>query len=228
MSPWEWRVEVAQRQAGELGLDVLAHAVDGPLCDAGHHVALRPVQHGPGHVDERRQAKSLPRCPKSTPTPGVSDMPRTMSASWPCPLDRKRAIACCFGHPGREALADDAVEEHVGRAPEYLRPEHGEGDARGCHRDHEHERAFSGESPRKAPHGVAEVLRLSAGMDIPMRPPKPPPPRPGPAGAGVLTQPPRPVARRRSLGTRDRTMRSSSCGPIPTMRPSSRTMILSA
>ena len=52
-------VEVPQREPGELGLDLAAQAVHGPLRDAGHEVLLQPAEDRGEKIDDRREEQDL-------------------------------------------------------------------------------------------------------------------------------------------------------------------------
>ena len=99
-------VEVAQRQAAELLVDVPAQPVDGALGDARHHVGLQPGEERAEDVEARQRAAALRRAaPKSMPAPGVRFMAESMSASWSWPCARSAGDGLLLGHAGRASAA---------------------------------------------------------------------------------------------------------------------------
>ncbi len=135
-----------------------------------------------------------------------------------------------LGHACRQALSYHSVEKDVRRVAEDLRTENGERHARGCHQHHEDDAdPLRPQSSPETPDSVTEVLRSlnRHGHPVPARSEAPSRCRalPRRRGAHAACSPSCDVTISRYSGQLDK---SSSWGPIPTMRPSSRTMIRSA
>ena len=85
---------------------------------------------------------------KSTPAPGVRVMLASMSA---CSVAASRAQGVdglLLGHPGRDLLADDPVEQDVRGIAQDLRADHGAGDAQDRERDDDQDPAGLGPQGR--------------------------------------------------------------------------------
>ena len=115
-------VEVAQRQAASFSSTSPAQPVDGPLGDAGHDVRLAP---GEDRAEEVETAATNSRVcgerVKSMPWPG--DDGSCSRACRPAGLAGRsqRVDRLLLRQPGRDLLADDAVEDDVGRVAQDLR-----------------------------------------------------------------------------------------------------------
>ena len=123
-------VEVPQREPRELGLDLAAQAVHGPLCDAGHEVLLQPAEDRGEKVDDRgeqqdlRELGEIHTCARHDVGPGQHVGELTLAAR-PQQLD-----GLILRHPCRQVLADDTFEDDVRRVADELRADHAEDDAR--------------------------------------------------------------------------------------------------
>ena len=158
------RVEIAQRQAGELLVDIAAQAVHRPLGDTGHDPGLSPREDRAEDVHAREQPEDPREGSEVNALTGRHGHAREhvgelrLSAG-PQPGDR-----LLLGHPGRDLLADDAIEDDVGRVAEDLRAEDREEDADHGETDHENdERRLGAQPAEQASERRSEVLRLLAG-----------------------------------------------------------------
>ncbi len=144
-------VVVAQRQTGELQVDVPAHPVDGPLRDAGHDVRLPPGEDGARDVDRGDEQQHVAeRLEVHAVRHGQArEQVRLLRlAGGPQRIDR-----LLLREAFRDLLADDAIEDDVGRRAEDLRA----GDGTGHAQDRQAGRPGRSAEPR------AEGCRRAAG-----------------------------------------------------------------
>ena len=183
VSPRGCAVEVAEREARQLRVDVAAHPVDGPLDDAGHDVRLAPGEQRAQDVDRRDEQEHVAERLKSMPSwPGVTVMAGEHVRLLGLAGGAQRIDRLLLGEAGRDLLADDAVEDDVRRVAEDLRTDDGAGHAQ----DGEQRRRGRSVVPR------AGAARRDAGT-MPLKffgfsggspgPPNGPPP-PNPRGGG--------------------------------------------
>ena len=122
-------VEVLERQPGELEVDVPAQSVDGPLRDTGHDVALTPAEDGAQQVDDRHHEQHLAEGGEIDARPRRHGHAREhvgelVLARRPEPVD-----GLLLGDAGGNLLADDSLEDDVGRVAQDLGPGDAERDA---------------------------------------------------------------------------------------------------
>ena len=142
-------VEVLERQAGQLEVHLLAQAVDHPLHDAGHDVALQPLDHGGHQVDEGGQGQDAPQRREVHSLPGREGHAREHGGELRLSLGAQQGDGLLLGHPAGSLLADDPLEDEVGGAGEDLGPDDGEGDAdRGQHHGQADDEAVPGAAGR--------------------------------------------------------------------------------
>ncbi len=132
---------------------------------------------------------SVPRWPKSTPDPGVIDIPLIMSASCPSPLERKRAMTCCLDIPAGRRFPMTPLNRTSVALPRIFGPNTVNATLPEVIAITKAMRILSGLRRRPRRRTVLpKSLGRSTGMDIPGRP-GPPKPRPIPGrcrAAGVL------------------------------------------
>ena len=220
-------VEVLQRQPGELGLDLAAQAVHGPLRDAGHEVLLQPPQDRREKVDGRGKEQDLRELCEIDAGSGHDIRPRQHVGELTLAARPQRLDGLFLRDARGQRLADDPVEDHVRRVADELRADHAENDARRReHRDDRDRHPFRTQARDKPPECAAEVLRLldghahahEAAATWPRARPVSRPPHHHHAAASPSWD---------STISRYSTQpaMSSSCVPMPTTRPSSRTTI---
>ena len=152
-------VVVAQRQTRELQVDVPAHPVDGPLRDAGHDVRLAPGEDRARDVDRGDEQQHVAeRLEVDAVRHGqAGEQVRLLRlAGGPQRIDRlllRQAV--------RDLLADDAIEDDVGRRAEDLRAGDGTGHAQDRKQDDQDDPWSLGpKGAGEPPERALEVLRL--------------------------------------------------------------------
>ena len=156
------RVEVAQGQARQLGVDIAAHPVDRPLGDAGHDVGLAPGEQRADDVDGRDEQEGVPERGEVDARAGRRDgQAREQVGLLGLTGGAQRIHGLLLGHARGDLLADDTVEDDVGRVAQDLRADDGAGDAQDGERDDEDDPGGLGtQRPGQPPERALEVLGL--------------------------------------------------------------------
>ena len=157
-------VEILQRQPAKLGLHVAPHAVDGALRDPGHDVALRPGEERRGDVDRHGQQQQAGQL-------RVVDALARGDVHAGKQLGELVLAACMqsrddlgLGESGGQRLADETVEDDVGRIADDLRPDDRERDARRAEQGHEDDQRQLGPKPaQQLSQRLAQVPSLTRG-----------------------------------------------------------------
>ena len=136
------RVEVPQRQPGQLGLHVRAHPEHQPLHDRGGDPALEQRGHRRGGVQGQHDDQQTAQCVEVDALPGVQRQR----------LDQPGLVALAFvlqpgdhlglGRPGRDLLGNHPAEDQVRGLAQQPRPGHGQRDV-----DHGQQQRAGGEQP---------------------------------------------------------------------------------
>ena len=134
VSPRGMPVEVPQRQAGELEVDLLAQLVDRPLGDAGDDVGRRPTEQGAHDVDRRHEQQHAGQGREVDPLAGDHGHPGQHVGQWPWPPPRP-ASACCWVSPAGICLPMTPSNTMSWRS-QQLWPDDARGDAEGRQDDH--------------------------------------------------------------------------------------------
>ena len=122
-------VEVFQREAGQLGVGVAAQPVDRALRHPGHDVGEQPGESGGQQIDKRGQRQDLAEPGEIDPMARHYIGARNQIGDSAVPLRSEAGDRLCLADAGGQALADDAVEDDVGRVADDLGPDHGAGHA---------------------------------------------------------------------------------------------------
>ena len=161
MSPRGWLVVVAQRQARELRVDVPSHPVDGPLRDAGHDVGLHPGEERAQDVDDRHDDEHVAQGRQVDARARGDGHGREHVGLLGLAGGVQRVDRLLLGHPRRDLLADDALEQDVGGVAEELRADDREGHADDGEQDDEDDpRRLGSERARQPTERALEVLGL--------------------------------------------------------------------
>ncbi|HUZ70039.1 MAG TPA: hypothetical protein VMU65_10025 [Candidatus Saccharimonadales bacterium] len=116
--PVRMAVEVLQRQAAQLLLDVPAHSVDRSLSHPRHQVPLTPAEEGTEQIQQRDTSEDEPELGEVDPPAGDDVHSRQQLGERPLATPVQECDHLGLRHPGRECFADDPIEDHVGGAPD--------------------------------------------------------------------------------------------------------------
>src|SRR5205807_3451053 len=122
-------VEIFQREASQLGFGVAAQPVNGALRNPGHDVGEHPGEPGGQKVDQRGEREDLTQLREVDATARHDVGSRHQVGDLTVALRPKCGEGLLLGETGGQALADDAVEDHVGGVADDFGPDHGAGDA---------------------------------------------------------------------------------------------------
>ena len=222
-------VEVPKRQPCELLLDLAPQPVHGALRDARHDVGLRPREHRREDIHEDRESEDSREGPKVDALArhriGRGEHVRELTLA----LRAQQLDRCFLRDAGRQGLSDDAIEDDVHGVARDLWTDDAEYDAeRAEHDDHRDHEALGAEAREQLPQRAAEILgTFDRRAETHERPTALCGLRPaawsaalGPAHHHAAAAPScdSTISRYSSL-----VFMSSSCVPLPTTRPSSRT-----
>ena len=154
-------VEVGQRQSVDLALHLVAHPVDGPLHRRVQQVALPPQQQGADHVEPQRDQQDLAEQAEVDADPGGDVEALHQVGERVVALRAERGDRLLLGGPGRQLLADEAGEDHVGGPAEDPGADDAEHDAGHRQHDREDDHHPLGHQVSEQPlQGRSEVERL--------------------------------------------------------------------
>ena len=215
-------VEVAKWQPTELLLHVAAHSRHDALREPGHREALEVAEGRAQEIDECGEAEDLSQLVDVDADTRRDVHARDHGGNLAVAVFAQKFDRLGLGRAEGQALADDAVEEHVRGPAEHLGPRHHERDRSDTEEQRQRQFDPFGAEPREqAPDRSLDVLTLAdlhraAAAHSSHRPPI------------VMRRLLRPVGIRLSLGRADSSRAVVRDCPNPTTRPSSRTMIWSA
>ena len=157
-------VEVPQRQAGELAVDLLTEPVDGPLGDAGHDVGLHPGEDRAQEVEAAEHEQDLRQGREVDARAGRQVHGGHHVRELRLPLCAERGDDLLLRQAGRELPADDPFVDDVRGRAEELRSDDRKGHAADGQHDDDDDACRLGPKVAEQPtECAAEVLRLRWG-----------------------------------------------------------------
>ena len=154
-------VEIAQRQAGQLGLHLLAQPEDRTLHGHGEQPPLHQATQRGGEVDHEHQQQDLADMAEVDPPAGRQVHRSEHGGERAVPLVAQPGHHFSFGHPSWEFFGDDTGEDQVGGVAQQPGPQHRKADAgRAEPHGEADQRALGAELTEQAPGRRAEIEGL--------------------------------------------------------------------
>ena len=177
-------VEVPQRQPAELLLDLAAQPEHGALRDPRHDVPLAVVEGRTEQVHDRRQAED-PAELGDVDAPPRRDVHRgDHVGELGLVMGSQQRDGLLLGDAGLQPLAQDPVEQDVGRIAEDLRARHGEPDGGHAQEQRGNQPEPLGAKPcQQPPQRAPGILAPPCGRSVPSHDPAPGPAHHGHAAA---------------------------------------------
>src|ERR1035437_6155020 len=123
-------IEVLEGQGPKLCLDVTAPGEHRALGNACHEIALHPAEGGAEEIEQCDDAEDHAELREVDALPRGHVHPGEELAQLSPALEAEPSNHLRLAHPRRQRLADDAVEDDVGRVADDPWRDHREGDAR--------------------------------------------------------------------------------------------------